>query len=489
MIITADIITILQYAIPVTIWICQVSITLRLLFKQQAMSVTLSWLLIVYIVPIIGIIAYFIFGEIKLGSHRAKLFHQLRPKYVAWFNQYKDYKNLVENNDALRYKALFELCQRRQNIPCIIGNDLHILQTPQSIIHSIIKDIEQANFSINMTFYIWQSGGLIEQVEQALLKAKQRGVQIHILLDSVGSRDFLLSKHCQQLRQQGIEILEALHANPLRMFLERIDLRQHRKIVVIDNQIAYTGSMNMVDPSEFKQDANVGQWIDIMVRIDGPVSSILNHLHAWDWEIETEQQQPFAFALCPLLPIEKDNSHAVQIVATGPGFPDDLMSQTLSVAIFSARKSITITSPYFVPNQSIEDALKIAAQRGVEVNIILPKKNDSTMVQWASRALFDNLLAAGVKIHRFKGGLLHTKSILIDQRLALVGSVNMDIRSFMLNFEVMMIVEDRDFAKEIMQLHHNYYQQTDTIDYQQWQQRPLWQRFFERLFFFFSPLL
>src|SRR5699024_711866 len=112
-----------------------------------------------------------------------------------------------------------------------------------------------------------------------------------------------------------------------------------------------------------------------------------------------------------------------------------------------------------------------------------------TMVQWASRALFDNLLAAGVKIHRFKGGLLHTKSILIDQRLALVGSVNMDIRSFMLNFELMMIVEDRDFAKEIMQLHHNYYQQTETIDYQQWQQRPLWQRFFERLFFFFSPLL
>ncbi|OBX12208.1 cardiolipin synthetase [Gallibacterium genomosp. 3] len=489
MMVKEDIATILQYAIPALIWVCLVSITLRLLTKQQAISVTLSWLMIVYVVPVIGIIAYFIFGEIKLGSRRAKLFHQLRPKYIAWFEQYQQYKNIIESSETLRYKPLFDLCQQRQKIPCILGNDLHIFNTPETIIQSIIQDIEKAKFSINMTFYIWQSGGLIEYVEQALIQAHQRGVKIHILLDSVGSRDFLQSEHCQQLRQQGLEFFEALHANPLRMFLERIDLRQHRKIVVIDNQISYTGSMNMVDPSQFKQSANVGQWIDIMVRMDGPVSSILNHLHAWDWEIETEQQQSLAFSLCPLLPIEHDNSHAVQILATGPGFPDDLMSQALLTAIFAARKSITITSPYFVPSQSIEDALKIAAQRGVEVNIILPQKNDSTMVQWASRALFDNLLAAGVKIHQFTGGLLHTKSILIDQRLALVGSVNMDIRSIMLNFEVMIIVEDRDFAKEIAALHHSYYQQTMPLDYQQWRTRPLWQRIIERLFFFFSPLL
>ena len=354
---------------------------------------------------------------------------------------------------------------------------------------SIIHDINQAEKSINMVFYIWSAKGLVKDVIQALIKAQQRGVAIHILLDSVGSRPFLKSTECQAMCDNGIEVTETLHVNLFRMFFNRIDLRQHRKIIVIDNQISYTGSMNMVDPKFFKKNSNVGEWIDIMVRINGPVSAVLNGLHAWDWEIETAAKLPLEEPDCPLLPLEQNNSHAVQILATGPCFPDDLMSQSLAIAIFSARKSIVITSPYFVPSHNIAEALRIAALRGVEVSIILPKENDSLMVHWASRTFFDDLLAAGVKIYNFNKGLLHTKSMLIDNRLALVGTVNMDMRSFLLNFEVTMVVEDPAFANEISLLHESYIKNSELVDYVTWSTRSVYQRIVEKLFFLFSPLL
>jgi len=480
---------ILAYIIPILVWILTITITLRLVIKKQSVPTMLSWLIVIYVFPVVGIIAYLIFGEINLGKHRAAMFEQLKPKYMNWFTRLSYCDNLVNTQTNLLYRPIFDLANQRLGVPCILGNELHILDTPESIMRSIIHDINQAEKSINMVFYIWSAKGLVKDVIQALIKAQQRGVAIHILLDSVGSRPFLKSAECQVMRDNGIEVTETLHVNLFRMFFNRIDLRQHRKIIVIDNQISYTGSMNMVDPKFFKKDSNVGEWIDIMVRINGPVSAVLKGLHAWDWEIETRVKLPLEEPDCPLLPLEQNNSHAVQILATGPCFPDDLMVQSLAIAIFSARKSIVITSPYFVPSHNIAEALRIAALRGVEVSIIIPKENDSLMVHWASRTFFDDLLAAGVKIYHFNQGLLHTKSMLIDNRLALVGTVNMDMRSFLLNFEVTMVVEDPAFANEISLLHEGYIKNSALIDYAQWRKRSVYQRIIEKLFFLFSPLL
>ena len=480
---------ILAYIIPILVWMLTITITLRLIIKKQSVPTMLSWLIVIYVFPVVGIIAYLIFGEINLGKHRAVMFEQLKPKYMNWFNRLSHCDNLVNTQTNLLYRPIFDLANQRLGVPCILGNELHILDTPESIMRSIIRDINQAEKSINMVFYIWSAQGLVSEVTQALINARQRGVAIHILLDSVGSRAFLKSTECQVMRDNGIEVTETLHVNLFRMFFNRIDLRQHRKIIVIDNQISYTGSMNMVDPKFFKKDSNVGEWIDIMVRINGPVSAVLNGLHAWDWEIETRVKLPLEEPDCPLLPLEQNNSHAVQILATGPCFPDDLMVQSLAIAIFSARKSIVITSPYFVPSHNIAEALRIAALRGVEVSIIIPKENDSLMVHWASRTFFDDLLAAGVKIYHFNQGLLHTKSMLIDNRLALVGTVNMDMRSFLLNFEVTMVVEDPAFANEISLLHEGYIKNSALIDYAQWRKRSVYQRIIEKLFFLFSPLL
>ena len=480
---------ILVYIIPVLIWVAVISVTLRLLVKKQAVSATLSWLMIIYLVPLIGVIAYLIFGEIKLGTRRAKVFQSLKPKYTQWLQQLSGQKDLVAHSQDPRYRALFKLVHHRLGIPNIRGNELHILDTPESIIRSIIRDIQQARHSINMVFYIWSNDGLIDEVKQALEEAVHRGVKVCLLLDSVGSHAFLKSPICKEMRAKGIEITEALHVNLFRMFFSRIDLRQHRKIIIIDNQIAYTGSMNMVDPNFFKQDSNVGNWIDVMVRINGPVSPILNSLHAWDWEIETMEELPLLLPNCPLVEIDDNDTHSVQVIASGPAFPDDLIAQSLATVIYAARESIVITSPYFVPSHNIAEALRIAAFRGVDITLILPKNNDSLMVRWASRTFFDDLLEAGVKIYHFEAGLLHTKSVLIDNKLALVGTVNMDLRSFLLNFEITIAVEDRNFANEVATLHENYLANSSALNMQEWINRPFYHRIIERLFFLFSPLL
>ncbi|WP_242503517.1 phospholipase D-like domain-containing protein, partial [Proteus mirabilis] len=178
----------------------------------------------------------------------------------------------------------------RQGINGVKGNKIQLLTTCEDSLNAITRDINNARDNIEMVFYIWQSGGLVEEVTEALIQAAKRGVKCRIMVDSAGSRSFFRTNGPARMRAAGIEFVESLQVNLFRFFLRRMDLRQHRKIVLIDNYISYTGSMNMVDPRYFKQDAGVGQWIDIMVRMEGPVSTTLGIIYAFDWEMETGER-------------------------------------------------------------------------------------------------------------------------------------------------------------------------------------------------------
>lgn len=284
-------------------------------------------------------------------------------------------------------------------------------------------------------------------------------------------------------------MVESLQVNLFRMFLRRMDLRQHRKIVLIDNSIAYTGSMNLVDPRFFKQDAGVGQWVDLMARMEGPVAITLGIVFSCDWEIETGKRilppQPDQV----VMPFEEASGHIIQVIASGPGFPEDMIHQALLTAIYSAREELVMTTPYFVPSDDLLHAICTAALRGVDVSLIVPKKNDSLLVGWASRAFFTELLEAGVKIYQFSDGLLHTKSVLADGELCLVGTVNLDMRSLWLNFEVTLVIDDIDFGNDVSLVQQDYIQRSELLDAKEWAKRPYWRRIVERLFYFFSPLL
>ncbi|MUJ39122.1 cardiolipin synthase [Aliivibrio fischeri] len=468
-------------------WLLVAGVTIRVVFKPRPVGVSLAWLMIIYILPVIGVMAYFLIGELNLGRTRGERARSMFTPYEQWFAQIHHCQYHQPHSISHRISAIHNLCSNRLGIPALSGDTLSLLNTPSEILNAIISDIEKAEHEINMEFYIWHHGGLADSVASALIVAAKRGVTVNVLLDSAGSIDFFKSHWPKLLKQSGVNIVEALSVSPFRMFFRRLDLRLHRKIVVIDNRIAYTGSMNLVDPQYFKQNSGVGQWIDVMVRLTGPNVAILNTIHAWDWEVETGIRELPHLPECPAS-IDPFN-HTTQVVPSGPGMPDDIIQQVLITAICQARKSITITTPYFVPSEILLHTLRTTAHRGVEVKLILPKKNDSLMVNWASKSFFETLLKAGVQIHEFNGGLLHTKSVVIDESHCIIGTVNLDMRSFWLNFEVSLIVDDPEFTKQLSWVLDGYLEQSTQVCFDTWRHRSWGNRFTERFFSMFSPLL
>ncbi|WP_025474604.1 cardiolipin synthase, partial [Yersinia pestis] len=229
--------------------------------------------------------------------------------------------------------------------------------------------------------------------------------------------------------------------------------------------------------------------IDMIARMEGPVATTLGIVYACDWEIETGKRILPPPPDANIMPFEEETGHTIQVIASGPGFPEEMIHQALLTAVYAAREQLIMTTPYFVPSDDLLHAICTAAQRGVDVSIIVPRENDSMMVRWASRAFFTELLNAGVKIYQFEGGLLHSKSVLVDGQLSLVGTVNLDMRSLWLNFEITLVIDDDGFGADLAQVQDDYIARSALLDGERWNKRPLWHRVTERLFYFFSPLL
>ncbi|QYJ84552.1 cardiolipin synthase [Shewanella mesophila] len=478
---------ILTIAGVVVYWLILAGVAVRIVIKRRTIGVSFSWLLVIYFLPLVGILAYFLFGELHIGNSRAARSKSMFKPYGDWFAKLYRHPEHRPESQSHYAVSISKLCDSQLTIPSLSGNNLELQYTPTQILSSIAKDIEAAKHSINMEFYIWYPGGLADDIAIALINAAQRGVKVKLLLDAAGSRQFFKSTWPKKMRHYGIEVVAALIVSPLRMLFRRLDLRLHRKIVVIDNKIGYTGSMNLVDPACFKQNEGVGQWIDVMVRITGPVVPIINTVQAWDWEVETHQRQlpqPPEAQIASLPP-----TSLVQVIPSGPGMPQEVIHKVLLQSLYEAKHRIVITTPYFVPSENLIDALTTAALRGVEVNLIIPRKNDSTMVKWASRSFFGELLKAGVKIHRFNGGLLHTKSVVVDDEHCLIGTVNLDMRSLWLNFELTLAVDDSMFSRNLARVQQGYIDDAEQLELKRWQRRPLYKRFIEQLFYLFSPLL
>ncbi len=471
----------LIYALLITL------VTLQVILKRRAVGVTLSWLLLIYLLPLFGIICYQLFGERYLGRLRAKRGRMMEVKYKQRIELFNRSPHVVKHSCSAQAEPLNKLTQRLLGLPVLGGNQLENFQDSLATLEQLRADIASAEHSIFMEFYIVQQGGLVDPLLQQLAEAAQRGVSVYLLADSVGSSSFLKSSQCKALRKQGVQVIDALHANPIRMLLQRIDLRLHRKIVAIDQRIAYSGSMNLVDPRYFNQQRGLGQWIDLMLRVEGPAALNLQAVVAYDIEMETGD------AAIEQLNLEQAQASCgqqkMQIMPSGPGIFGDHVIQLLLCSIYAAKRQIVLTSPYFVPDESLQMALVTAASRGVEVILILPAKNDSRLVRYASHSFYQQLLDVGVNIFRFKGGLLHTKSLLIDQQIALVGTVNLDMRSFWLNFEVTSIIDDPTYAEDLYRIIQNYIQQSSRINPIAWRKRPIYRRLIENIIHIFSPLL
>lgn len=466
-------------------WLLVASITVRIATKRRALGVSFAWLLVIYIIPVVGVLLYIMFGELKLGKKRANRAKAMFEPYRAWLENVQ--LSSAHHPETLSFLArpVHNLCLNRTGIPALSGNHLKLFQDADIILTHIESDIMHATHSIHMVFYIWHPGGLVDKIANAVCDAALRGVTVRILLDSAGSKLFFKSEWPAKMRQAGVELVEALAVSPARMFLRRLDIRQHRKIIVIDNNRAYTGSMNMVDPKFFKQSAQLGHWIDIMVMLQGANVPIINSIFGWDWEVETGTRFLPSFTDYSLF----DHQHAIQVAPSGPNMPTGIIQQIFLLTIHQAQHSLTITTPYLIPSETLLHALQTAAERGIEVSIIIPAKNDNLMVEWASRSFFSDLLNAGVNIYRFTGGLLHTKSMMVDDKFCLIGTVNLDMRSLWLNFELTLCIDNEEFCQELICLQQQYIADSYLIDKKSWEQRSIFQKPIEQFFYLFSPLL
>jgi len=459
---------------------------LRVIWRRRPVGVTIAWLGVIVLAPFLGAICYFLFGESRLGNKTERRMNALLPAYREWLRKPReakaDWKDLPPEPLEIR-----ELGVRTIGIPAFGGNRLVLHGDSIEAFRSIIADIDGALESVHMEFYIWETGGAADEVAAAVLRAARRGVACRLLLDSIGSGDFLGSHVARELRKGGVRVVEALPVSLVRSFVVRADHRTHRKIVVVDGKVGYTGSLNILDPRAFKLSAGVGRWVDAMARVEGPAVEALALVFLVDWELATDEGLPQMSRHVKAPP--RVGGSNVQVIPSGPGFAPEAIHKLILTAIYAARKHLVLTTPYFVPSDALQIALVSAAERGVDVTIIVPARNDSALVHYASRSTFDDLLAAGVKLFAFEKGLLHTKSITVDGHTSVFGSVNLDMRSFYLNFEISLFVYDREFTGRLFDLQHSYLEGSRRIDPAEWARRPLKMRLVENLVRLLGPLL
>ena len=421
-------------------------------YRQPASRI--AWMVVVATLPFAGVVAYLLFGEVNIGRKRIARMQKVVAELQADAAAAGLNPQQFTPAEPTQCQHLFRVGHSITGLSPVAGNSGVLMDDSNSTIDCMVADIDAAQEHVHLLFYIWLPDGNGCKVVAAVKRAVARGVTVRAMADGLGSRLLIKSEHWRSMRDAGVKVAIALPiGNPLlRPFAGRIDLRNHRKIVVIDGNITYCGSQNCADP-EFLIKRRYAPWVDAVIRFQGPVASQNQYLFACDWMSHVDEdlgellQQPVA-------PIEQ--GFVAQVTGTGPTVRFSAMPEMFESIMHAARSEMVISTPYFVPSESMLDALCAAAYRGVATSIIFPANNDSRIVGAASRSYYAELLSAGIKIFEYEGGLLHSKTLTVDGEISLIGSANMDRRSFDLNYENTILFSDKQLTAALYQRQQNY---------------------------------
>lgn len=470
-------------------WILRLALAVRVIMRRIPVAVTLCWLLLLFLIPVVSWMLYAFVGEPRLGSRRAAkaatISETVEERAVLRWRR----AGWTWAPDADFYLPLARVGTQLGGMPPLRGNHLEILRTGGPMLEALIKDIDQAKHHVHLLFYIWQPTGRGFAVGEALVRAVERGVKCRVLVDSVGARSLLRSPLLERMKQGGVQVVESLPASAFRLALARVDLRNHRKIAIVDGKVAYTGSQNVTDETfRLRRFRRRRPWIDVTLRIEGPAVEALQTVFLSDWALDCDEELGDLSGYYPDI-AELPGTSAVHVLPSGPGPRPDSIHQAMLAMLYVAREEIVMVTPYFVPDDASRAALRNAALRGVDVTLIVPTRLDARLVAAASRATFDDLLESGVKVLEHPHGLLHAKAATIDRRLAVVGSANFDQRSFWLNFETTLLIYDDEFASQLRFMQVELARESKQIFLEEWRRRPFMARFWDNLAQLFSPLL
>jgi cardiolipin synthase len=386
------------------------------------------------------------------------------------------------------HEAPFDLARTINHIDPTCENSARIAADSNDAIEQMIADIRMARENVHLCTYIWLADRNGVRVKDACIEASRRGVEVRLLADALGSRRFISSSHWRDLRDAGCQARVALPVgNPLWTLVRgRVDLRNHRKLAVMDNRVCWCGSQNIADP-EFLIKARYAPWVDIWTRWAGPVAQHVQYLFVSDWIAEGGDDIAGLLEAHPAT--SDEGSILAQVIGTGPTASFDAMPASFSELIHSAREELVITTPYFVPDEQLLFALTSAARRGVRTIMILPRRCDSRFVAATSRSYYEDLLKAGVDLFEFRHGLLHSKTMIVDRTIGLIGSANLDRRSFELNFENNILFSDPAFAMAVRKRQDEYLSLSDAVTPGDIAQFGLGRRILQNLLATLSPVL
>ncbi|RLP77535.1 cardiolipin synthase [Mycetocola tolaasinivorans] len=450
-------------------------------------ATAIAWILTIIFIPFLGAIVFFLIGFGRLPRRRREQQREVN-RLMLERSGIETHRVTPESPAWLTSAAV--LNQNLGALPMVGGNTAALIENYVESLDQMIIDIDAAESFVHVEFYILVRDHTTGAFFDALARATARGVRVRVLSDHVsgfmfpGRRDTLAA-----LAEMGAEWRAMLPLRPHRGQWQRPDLRNHRKLVVIDGRVGYTGSQNLIDDTYLKP-GNVKRglhWIELMVRLEGPIVGELDAVFVTDWLGESGEMLPLTSAPVSArhhvaTPVSAPSGVPAtgldaQVVPSGPSFENDNNLKLFVLLIQSARSRISITSPYFVPDESTLLAIVTAASRGVEVELFVSEVADQVLVYHAQRSYYAALLAAGVSIYLYRAPtVLHSKHFSIDDEVAVIGSSNMDIRSFSLNMEVSVLVRGREFVDRMRLVEDAYRAQSVKLDAEAWPRRPLPQR-------------
>lgn len=473
------------FALTASEWIIRIVMVAVILRRRFAPSTTLAWLVLVMFLPELGLIVYLFLGVNHLGRRRARSHSLAVAQARAKQNPDRLARYAVRPEIDPQQRNMIRQAERISGNPIVAGNDVELISDADTLCEQLTNDIDAAQHHAHLLYYIFAPDNIGQRIGDALIRARKRGVACRLLADAAGSRALFRSNLYRDLLSHGIEVHDMLPASPWRRKLARIDLRNHRKLAVIDGQTAYAGSHNAVNEDYGHKHA--GKWIDLSGRFTGPIVTQFQQLFCEDWAFETDQTLHDAETLFP--PIKSTGEIPAQLVPTGPNHEGESFRRVLIAALGAAQRQIIMTTPYLVPDEPTMLALTMAADRGAQVDLIVPKKSDHPIVAAAGKYHYQALLEAGVNIHTYKGGMLHAKTITVDDAFALLGSANLDIRSFYLNFEVNVLLYGQQVTQHLRFAQQHYLNQSEPVVLSAWRKRPVVKQYAEGVASLFSPLL
>ncbi len=457
-----------------SIWILDMSIRIAAVVvvpRNRKPTAAMAWLLAIFLLPVPGAFLFILIGNPRLPRQKRRM-QALINGYLREANDILE-RGGLRPNEPNWFSSLVRMNRELGALPISGDNGVHLISDYQRSLDEMAEAIRGAERYVHIEFYILKSDASTDNVFRAMEEARSRGIPVRVMLDHWANLSKPLHRQTlDRLSEMGAEWRFALPLQPLKGKMQRPDLRNHRKLLIIDGEVAFLGSQNLIDRS-YNVRGNIRRglkWVDIMVRLDGPVVSSVDAVFLSDWYGETES--------IPDIDLREMNSGSgdldCQVVPSGPGYETENNLRMFLALIFAAERKVVMVSPYFVPNEAMMAAVAIACSRGVQVELFMSKLGDQAVVYHAQRSYYEALLEAGVRIWLYEAPyILHTKSLSIDDAVAVIGSSNMDERSFGLNFEVSLLVRGEEFVEELRAVEDVYRSSSTELTLDEWRKQPL----------------